>query len=87
MSSLRAICTTCGSQYPTDHNTPDRCVICDEERQYVGLSGQQWTQAAELLKHHTNTWTDIESGVFAIGVEPKFGIGQRCYMIKTGIHN
>ncbi|KAL3149409.1 hypothetical protein ABBQ32_002204 [Trebouxia sp. C0010 RCD-2024] len=82
MSEHRAVCATCGSQYPTE-SLPDRCIICDEERQYVGLDGQRWTQAIDLLKNHKNTWTDVEPGVFAIGVEPKFGIGQRCYIIKT----
>lgn len=85
MSEHRAVCATCGSQYPTE-SLPDRCIICDEERQYVGLDGQRWTQAIDLLKNHKNTWTDVEPGVFAIGVEPKFGIGQRCYIIKTGTH-
>lgn len=83
MSNVRAVCATCGSQYPTK-SAPDRCIICDEERQFVGPNGQQWTTAADVLKDHKNTWTDVEPGVIAVGVEPKFGIGQRGYLIQTG---
>lgn len=85
MKNDRAVCTTCGSQYTTE-SAPDRCIICDEERQYVRPNGQQWTTAAGVLKDHKNTWTDIETGVVAIGVEPKFGIGQHGYLIRTGKH-
>lgn len=83
MSSCRAVCVTCGSQYGST-DSPERCIICDEERQFIGHDGQQWTTAAELQKGHKNTWEELESGLYAIGVEPKFGIGQRCYLITTG---
>lgn len=85
MNNSRAVCTTCGSQYRTK-SVPDRCIICDEERQFLGPIGQQWTTAAEALKHHKNTWTETETGVIAIGVEPKLGIGQHGYLIRTGKH-
>ena len=83
MNMQRAVCATCGSQYATE-TPPDRCKICDEERQFIGHDGQQWTTATELVKNHKNTLTDMEPGVIAIGVEPHFGIGQHCYLIKTG---
>ena len=83
MSDSRALCSTCGSQYGSI-DPPERCIICDEERQFIGRNGQRWTTAAELSKVHKNTWEEIEPGLFAIGVEPKFGIGQRCYLITTG---
>ena len=72
MSEFRSVCVTCGLQYRTE-SAPARCNICDEERQYVGPNGQQWTTAAELLENK-NTWTDVEPGVIAIGVEPKFAV-------------
>ena len=83
MRKFRAVCATCGSQYPT-RTAPNRCSICDEERQFIGPDGQQWTTVAEVLQDHKNTWTDVEPGVIAIGIEPKFGIGQHGYLIKTG---
>ena len=36
-----------------------RCEICDEERQFVGHSGQQWTTTAEMRQQGArNTWTE-----------------------------
>lgn len=83
MSKSRAVCATCGSQY-SSVQPPDRCIICDEERQFIGHDGQQWTTAAELEKTRKNTWEELEPGLFAIGLEPKFGIGQRGYLITSG---
>ena len=83
VSKQRAVCTTCGAQY-AGTSSPERCIICDEERQYVGHNGQQWSTPEQVLNTHKNTWTDVEPGVYAIGVEPKFGIGQHCYLITTG---
>jgi len=42
------ICTTCGTQYAESDNPPDECAICQDERQYVGWNGQQWTTLDQL---------------------------------------
>ncbi len=42
------ICTTCGVQYDAAPKEPAECIICDEERQYVSLSGQAWTTLEEM---------------------------------------
>jgi hypothetical protein len=39
------ICRTCGVQYGAPRKD---CPICEDERQYVGWDGQQWTTLAEL---------------------------------------
>ena len=33
---------------PTSDAPPERCPICEDERQYVGLGGQRWTTLGEL---------------------------------------
>ena len=38
-----AICVTCGTQYPASEAPPERCPICEDDRQYVNPDGQQWT--------------------------------------------
>ena len=48
------LCTTCGTQYPDSLIPPDACVICTEERQYVGWQGQRWTTLEELRIDHRN---------------------------------
>ena len=30
------ICLTCGAQHAASEEPPDHCIICEDERQYVG---------------------------------------------------
>jgi glyoxylase-like metal-dependent hydrolase (beta-lactamase superfamily II) len=76
------ICTTCGTQHQESEVPPARCVICDDERQYVPPSGQSWTTLPRLRKSHSAVIKD-ESGVIAIGTAPSFGIGQRALLVRT----
>ena len=48
------ICVTCGTQYSEQPTPPDQCLICTEERQYVGWQGQQWTTLEQLRLDHRN---------------------------------
>ena len=48
------ICVTCGTQYSEQPIPPDQCLICTEERQYVGWQGQQWTTLEQLRLDHRN---------------------------------
>jgi glyoxylase-like metal-dependent hydrolase (beta-lactamase superfamily II) len=47
------------------HSTPDLgCRICEDERQYVGWNGQQWTSPAEMsAAGYTNRIDEIEPGL------------------------
>ena len=42
------ICRTCGVQFAPTDRPPAACPVCDDERQYVGRNGQQWTTLEEL---------------------------------------
>ena len=42
------ICTTCGTQYAESGSPPAACAVCQDERQYVKKTGQQWTTLAAL---------------------------------------
>src|SRR5882724_11857654 len=37
------ICVQCGTQFGRTAEPPARCVICEDERQFVRQQGQQWT--------------------------------------------
>lgn len=74
------MCVTCGVQFPADHDL-SRCPICDEERQYVGYSGQQWTTAGELRAERSNVFRQEPRGLWGIGTEPAFAIGQRALVV------
>ena len=77
------ICTTCGTQFDASETTPTNCPICDDERQYVGHTGQQWTTLDDLKRAHHNRIQTIEPNLTGIGTEPSFGIGHRSLLVQT----
>jgi glyoxylase-like metal-dependent hydrolase (beta-lactamase superfamily II) len=77
------ICTTCGVQYEESPSPPASCVICAEERQYIGWQGQQWTTLEGLRRDHRSRFEPEGPGLTGIGIEPAFAIGQRALHIRT----
>jgi hypothetical protein len=77
------ICTTCGTQYPAAADPPPACRICLDERQYIGLQGQQWTTLDEIRRTHHNDLIPLEPGLTAILTKPQFAIGQRAMLIES----
>jgi glyoxylase-like metal-dependent hydrolase (beta-lactamase superfamily II) len=78
------ICITCGTQYPDSVEPPAHCPICEDERQYVNPNGQAWTTLGELRQQHQNVIEEIEPGLHRIKSEPKVGIGQYAFLVRTG---
>src|SRR5690242_19210820 len=77
------LCVTCGTQYPESARPPEHCPICEDERQYVGPDGQEWTTLEKLRETHKNTIKQEEEDLYSINTEPKLGIGQRAFLIRT----
>lgn len=77
------ICVTCATQYPPADSPPAECLICRDERQYVGWEGQQWTTLEGLRRVHTNALIEKEPNLYSIEMNPKFGIGQRALLVRT----
>ncbi|HEY1620685.1 MAG TPA: MBL fold metallo-hydrolase [Streptosporangiaceae bacterium] len=77
------ICRTCGVQHPDTGQPPSNCAICDDERQYVGWGGQRWTTMDELAAEHTVVVREEEPGLYGVGLEPSFAIGQRALLVTT----
>ena len=77
------ICTTCGTQYAESDQPPAACAICQEERQYVKVTGQQWTTLERLRLTNRNSIKFKEPGLIGIGIEPHFAIGQRALFLRT----
>jgi len=77
------ICATCGVQYPDSEHPPQHCPICEDDRQYIGHNGQQWTTLDTLLGNHHIVVKEVEPNLVGIGVEPRFAIGQRGLLIQT----
>jgi glyoxylase-like metal-dependent hydrolase (beta-lactamase superfamily II) len=78
------ICRTCGVQYAPSDTPPSNCPICEDERQYVGWGGQQWTTLDDLrAEGRRNTFKDIEPGVTQIATQPSIAIAQRALLVQT----
>ena len=77
------ICRTCGVQQPDTEQPPAGCPICNDERQYVGWGGQQWVTMAEIGADRAVVVREEEPGLFGVGVQPSFAIGQRALLVRT----
>lgn len=76
------ICFTCGTQFAPTEGPPPCCPVCDDERQYVGVDGQQWALPGDLAWRHRNVLRPQEPGLTGIGTEPHFAIGQRALLVQ-----
>ena len=78
------ICPACGANYPPAGSAPERCPLCEDERQWVPPSGQRWTTMGQLAAdgHHT-VIREVEPGLTGVGCEPDVGVGQRGLLIHT----
>jgi glyoxylase-like metal-dependent hydrolase (beta-lactamase superfamily II) len=82
------ICKTCGVQYAPSDTPPEHCPICEDERQYVGWSGQQWTTLDELIAEgRRNELSEVEPGLFQVATRPQVAIGQRALIVETAAGN
>lgn len=88
------ICTACGTQFPPARQSRTTCFICDDPRQFTPPSGQSFTNLSTLASHssenpYKNVFTQYQHDdrITFIYTVPKFGIGQRCVLIKTPVGN
>jgi hypothetical protein len=82
-NGIAAICSTCGTQFTPAEIPPDTCPVCEDERQYVGFDGQQWTTLNDLRRDHRNRFLPMEPGITALMTDPSFAIGQRAFLIES----
>jgi glyoxylase-like metal-dependent hydrolase (beta-lactamase superfamily II) len=82
------ICRTCGVQYAPSEQPPTACPICEDERQYVGWNGQQWTTLEQLrAEGRANVLNEEEPGLTSIETRPSIAIGQRALLVQTPAGN
>ena len=80
------ICQTCGVQHAQSDKPPALCLICNDERQYVGWEGQQWSTLADMqAAGYKNRFREVDSepGLWSIDTRPRFAIGQRALLVQT----
>ena len=66
---------------------PEGCAICQDERQFVGLDGQEWTTFEDLRSRCEIGIVLQERGLTSFHIEPQFGIGQRAFLLQTAEGN
>jgi hypothetical protein len=80
---LNFICTTCGTQFAESEQPLAVCAVCEDDRQYIKATGQQWTTLGRLRQTNRNSLRFEESGLTGIGIDPPFAIGQRALLVRT----
>ncbi|QOV62418.1 MBL fold metallo-hydrolase [Kosakonia pseudosacchari] len=81
------LCNACGTSYEITDTPPQRCTICEDERQFVPVTGQKWVEFPALLASHVNKWQQHESDLFSIQTVPDFAIAQRAFLLRTAQGN
>jgi len=69
------ICVQCGVQFGQTAEPPSRCLICQDERQFVRHDGQEWTTLQELALYHRNCFEEEAPQLLGIGTNPDCAIG------------
>jgi len=77
------ICVQCGTQFAETAELPPRCPICQDERQFVRHTGQEWTTLKRLTANHHNRIEEEAPQLLGIGTEPEFAIGQRALLLQS----
>ncbi|MGU3522588.1 MBL fold metallo-hydrolase [Enterobacteriaceae bacterium C23F] len=81
------LCKACGTSYEVAAGHPESCPICDDERQYVPVSGQAWIEPSVLQAGHSNKWQQLAPGLLSIETVPDFAIGQRAIVVQSAEGN
>lgn len=76
-------CKACGVQQSSRHSVPNICPICEDDRQNIPESGQEWLILAEHYNKHETKWTKTEPNIHTLPTSFKCGIGQDAYLIQT----
>lgn len=82
------ICAACAVEQPESDDAPERCLICQDERQFVPKSGQAWA-SLEVLREQNYRLDieEIEPQLFGITANPGVGINQTALLVRTDAGN
>ncbi|KDQ06584.1 hypothetical protein BOTBODRAFT_39495 [Botryobasidium botryosum FD-172 SS1] len=85
------ICITCGNQFPVTSTAdiapaPHKCRVCEDPRQFVPATGQEWTTYQKLLDADTKNKfmpIDEDDRIVRILTDPGVGISQTPIILRT----
>ncbi len=84
---INFICEQGGVQVAAASEPPERCPVCEDEREFVNWAGQSSTTLEGLRATHRNSLAFEGSGVLGIGTEPHLAIRQRALLLRTAEGN
>jgi hypothetical protein len=73
------ICHTCGTRY--GDNVPLKCPVCADDRQYIPVTGQRWTNYHQLKNISAIRVDKLLPDVYTLRVVPAFAIAQKAHLI------
>jgi len=73
----------CGTSGPDAARQPERCPICEDERQFLPTLGQSWISREALASTHRNAWRRHEPDLLGLQTVPAFAIDQRAFLLRT----
>ena len=77
------VCKACGTSYEFTDAHPEHCKICQDERQFVPVAGQQWVDSDALNSSHVNKWKQHDPELLSLQTVPAFAINQRAFLVRT----
>ncbi|MCU7549949.1 MBL fold metallo-hydrolase [Chitinophagaceae bacterium LB-8] len=86
-SNQNNICVTCGTRYATAKSSTDACPVCNDDRQYIGDQGQQWTSYEQLAKVYAIRFSKLHDNLYDLRMMPSFAIGQRAHLVIASSGN
>ena len=78
----RFICVTCGTQFAASSGPPDVCPVCVDDRQHIGVNGQEWTTHRQLAATYQNR-IEHDGDLVGIGIDGRFAIPQRALLVPS----
>ncbi len=82
-SHLTNICATCGTRYAKEKTAVDTCLICNDERQYIGDEGQVWTSYDAIAKNRGIRFSQLQKNLYDLRLFPNFAIGQKAHFVVS----
>lgn len=76
------VCSTCGTYFPAA-TAPGLCTICNEDRQYIPETGQNWTSPEDLHQNHSISINQLKANLCELEITPQFAISQRALLVLS----
>lgn len=77
------ICATCGTRYRHAKTSADPCPVCNDDRQYIGDNGQEWTSYEQLASSRSIRFSQVQDQLYDLRITPSFAIAQKAHLVLS----